>query len=65
MQLLFQVMPFLDSLVLDTHQYFQPEATLRIRISHTRGLDQPGGPSEEQALNGVREMLHRLEVKQV
>jgi hypothetical protein len=53
-----------DSLVLDTRQHFQPEAMLRIRISHTRGLDQPGGPSEEQALNLIRKILHELEVKQ-
>jgi hypothetical protein len=51
-----------DSLVLDTHQHFRPEAMLRIRISHARGLDQPEGPSEEQALKAIQETLHELEV---
>jgi len=53
-----------DSLVLDASRHFQPEAMLRLRISHTRGLEQPAGPSEEQALNGLREMLHELAVKE-
>ena len=59
-----EVMPYADSLVLDTHQHFQPEVKLRIRISHARGLDQPVGPSEEEALNRIRDMMHELDVKQ-
>jgi hypothetical protein len=60
-----EVMPYADSLVLDTHQHFRPEVVLRIRITHARGLDQPAGPSEEQVLSDIRERLHQLEVKQV
>ena len=59
-----EVIPDVDSLVLDTHDHLQPEVMLRIRISHDRGLDQPEGPSEEQALNAIRETLHELQVKQ-
>jgi hypothetical protein len=53
-----------DSLVLDTQKHFQPQVTLQIRISHDRGLDQPAGPSEEQALQAVREALHELGVRE-
>ena len=59
-----EVMPHGDSLVLDTHHHFQPEAVLQIRISHDRGLDQPSGPSEEQALNEIHAILHELGVRQ-
>src|SRR5258708_5364719 len=59
-----EVIPYEDSLVLDTHERFRPQVMLRIRISHARGLDQPEGPSEEQALEAMRETLHRLEVKE-
>ena len=59
-----EVIPYADSLVLDTHQHLQPEVVLRIRITHARGLDQPGGPFEEEAVNTIRELLHQLEVKQ-
>jgi hypothetical protein len=51
-----------NSVVLDTHEHFQPEAVLRIRISHARGLEQPEGSSEEQALGAIRETLRKLEV---
>jgi hypothetical protein len=53
-----------DSLILDTQHHFRPEAMLRIRISHDRGLDQPAGPAEEQALNAIRETLHELKVRE-
>src|SRR5260370_20409502 len=56
-----EVIPYADSMILDTHQHFQPQAMLRIRISHDRGLDQPEGPPEEQALMAIRETLHALE----
>jgi hypothetical protein len=59
-----EVMPYADSIVLDTHQHFQPEVMLRIRISHDRGLDQPQGSAEEQALIAVREALLGLGVRQ-
>jgi hypothetical protein len=57
-----EVMPASDSLVLDTQHHFRPQAMLKIRITHDRGLDQPAGPAEEQALKAIRETLHQLKV---
>jgi hypothetical protein len=59
-----EAIPYTDSLVLDTTQHFRPQAVLTIRISHDRGLDQPAGPSEEQALGAIRETLHKLEIRE-
>jgi hypothetical protein len=59
-----EIIPSVDSVILDTEHQFRPQAMLRIRISHDRGLDQPEGPSEEQALNAIRETLHELAVKE-
>jgi hypothetical protein len=59
-----EVIPYADSLVLDTHEHFRPQAMLQIRISHARGLDQPAGPSEEQALEAIRETLHKMGVRE-
>lgn len=58
-----QVIPFETSLVLDTKEHFQPEALLRIRITHCRGLDQPVGPLEERTLQDVEGKLRALGVK--
>jgi hypothetical protein len=59
-----EVVSYPDSLYLDTHHGFQPEAMLTIRISHSRSLDQPYGPAEEQALKAVLETLDGLDVRQ-
>jgi hypothetical protein len=59
-----EVIPSEESLVLDAQHDLQPEVMLRIRISHRRGLDQPKGPAEEEALGAVRETLHQLGVTQ-
>lgn len=53
-----------DSLTLDPQHHFRPQAMLRIRISHDRGLDQPKGPAEEQALQAIRERLYELKVRE-
>jgi hypothetical protein len=55
-----EVLSYPDSVILDTHANLQPEATLTIRISHCRGLDQSAGPAEEQALKAIRDKLHEL-----
>jgi hypothetical protein len=60
-----ELMPYADLVVLDTHQHLQPQVMLRIRISHARGLDQPKGPAEEQALTAIQETLRQLSVRQV
>ena len=59
-----EVIPSVESLVLDTHQHLQPEVMLRIRISHDRGLGQPKGSAEEQALTAIQDTLHKLDVRQ-
>ena len=58
-----EVIPDENSEVLDTHHHFEPQASLRIRISHARGREQPNGPSEEQALEAIREVLTKLGVR--
>jgi hypothetical protein len=59
-----EVIPSTDSLVLDTHQHFCPQAMLQIRISHCRGLDLPAGTSEEQALEAIRQTLQKMGVRE-
>ena len=59
-----EILPESDSLILDPQHHFRPQAMLTIRISHDRGLDQPAGPAEEQALKAIRETLRELEVKE-
>jgi hypothetical protein len=53
-----------DSLVLDPRRHFEAEAMLQIRISHCRGLGEPKGPPEDQALAALREKLRELRVKE-
>ncbi len=53
-----------DSLVLDPQHDFGAQAMLQIRISHTRGLGEPKGPAEDQALQALREKLRELHVKE-
>jgi hypothetical protein len=59
-----EVITYSDSLVFDTGHDFRPEIMLRIRIGHTRGLDQAEGSPEEQALEAVRQVLHDLDVRE-
>jgi hypothetical protein len=53
-------MSFASTVVIDTRRRFQPEGMIRIRITHTRGLDQPCGPPEETALKATLNQLHDL-----
>ena len=57
-----EVMLYPDSLVLDSH--FQPQAMIRIRISHSRGVDQTEGAAEEKALGAIRDKLNALGVRE-
>jgi len=54
--------PFENSVILDVHRNLRPEAALRIRITHYRGLAQPEGPIEEGILAGIRRRLRQLGV---
>lgn len=55
-----EVISFASTVIIDTRRHFQPEGVIRIRISHTRGLDQPFGPTEETALKATLVQLHDL-----
>jgi len=57
-----EVIPFGSTAVLDTKSHLQPQAMLRIRITHQRGLDQPTGKAEQHALEEVEKELRRLGV---
>lgn len=45
-------------MVLGGQGHAEVEGMLRIRIWHSRGLDQPAGPPEEQALQELEKKLH-------
>jgi hypothetical protein len=57
-----EVIPFGSTAVLDTKSHLQPQAMLRIRITHQRGLEQPAGKAEQHALEEVEKELRRLGV---
>jgi len=59
-----EIIPFAGSVVLDTHEHLKPEAMLRIRITHSRGLAEPEGQPEEQALHEICQKLHELGVRE-
>jgi len=58
-----EVISLASMIILDPKLHFQQEATLRIRIAHSRGLDQPAGPAEERTLQKLQEQLGTLGVK--
>jgi hypothetical protein len=58
-----EIIPFEATLVLNVKNHFEPEALVRIRITHSRGLGQPAGASEEKALADVRDSFDSLGLK--
>ncbi len=58
-----EIIPYEATLILNVKSHFEPEALLRIRITHSRGLDQPAGASEERARADVGDRLESLGVK--
>jgi hypothetical protein len=52
-----EVIPFPSRIVLGGLGHAQVEGMLRIRISHSRGLDQPAGLPEQQALEKLEKQL--------
>jgi hypothetical protein len=56
----FEVIPFPSRMVLGGPGHAQVEGMLRIRISHSRGLDQPAGLPEQQALQELEKQLHNV-----
>jgi hypothetical protein len=57
-----EVIPFPSTAIVDVRNHAQVEGMLRIRISHSRGIDQPAGLLEQHALEEVETRLHGLGV---
>jgi hypothetical protein len=57
-----EAIPFTSTIILDAKRKFQPEAMLRIRVTHFRGLDQSSGKEEENALKAILKQLQHLGV---
>jgi hypothetical protein len=57
-----EIIPFAESIVIDVKGHFEPEALVCIRITHSRGIDQPVGASEEKVLADVEDSLRSLGV---
>jgi hypothetical protein len=57
-----EVIPFPSTMFSEAREHFQPEAVLRVRISH-RGVDQPVGPPEQHALEELEKQLQGLGVR--
>jgi hypothetical protein len=55
-----EVILFNSTLILDSRRKFQPEGLMRIRITHSRGLDQPAGEPEESVLKATLAQLDDL-----
>jgi len=58
-----EVIPSFSDIFLDAANDFQPQAMLRIRVSHHRGLDQPAGPTEEHALGQIEKQLQDMGIR--
>ena len=54
------VIPFGSTIVLDTRNYLQPMAMLRIRITHNRAAHEPACAVEQEALKAVEAQLSKL-----
>ena len=55
-----EVIPFSSTAIIDSRDRGKVEATIRIQISHERGLDQPAGLAEQRALEEVEIELKGL-----
>lgn len=55
-----EVIPFFSTIFFDTRNHFQPQAMLRIRVSHFGDLEEPSGPAEEHALKEIEKQLQQL-----
>jgi hypothetical protein len=58
-----EIIRFEETLVLSVQQHFEPQALVRVRVTHSRGLDQPSGPAEDQALAAIVRSLADLGVR--
>lgn len=55
-----EVIPFPSVAVIDTSRRFRPQASIRIRISHSGDIEQPAGLPEQQALAEIEKQLQSL-----
>jgi hypothetical protein len=55
-----EVIPFGSTLVLDTRDQLQPIPMLRIRITSFRGIQEPAGAAEQEALKAIQAQLSNL-----
>ena len=58
-----EVISFGSTILFDTRNHFQPQAMLRIMVSHRGDLDEPSGPADEHALKEIEKQLQRLGVR--
>ena len=58
-----EVIPSYSNIFFDTGNGFQSQAMLRIRISHDGGLDQPAGPTEDDALRRIEKQLQNVGIR--
>jgi hypothetical protein len=58
-----EVIPFPEAVFSEAREQFRPEARLRIRISHRRGIDQPVGLPEQHALEEIEKQLQGLGIR--
>lgn len=58
-----EIIPSEATLILNVRQHFEPEALVRIRITHSNGFDQPVSATEEKTLAGVTQRLESLGVR--
>jgi len=55
-----EAIPFPSTVFSEASEQFRSGAVIRIRISHSRGVDQPAGLLEQRALEEVEKQLHAL-----
>ena len=58
-----EIAPFGSTEFLAPKDHFQTSAKLQVRITHRRGLDQPAGFSEQQALEELEKQLQSLGIR--
>ena len=58
-----EVIPFYGTVFLDARNNFQPQTRVRLRISHSRGLDRAAGPAEGLVLGDVEKKLQDLGIR--
>ena len=58
-----EVIPFYSSVYLDARNNFQPQTVMRLKVSHSRGIDQPAGPAEADTLGKVEKQLQEFGIR--